>query len=209
MRRAAAEPLAWGGVASQWMGRNRRLVSVSAGVVAVLILCGAAVFVYVRHQRQQGEQELRQGILALQSGNAGDAVSHLETAARRLSSGEARQLALFYLGEAYSKHEQQAAAGEAYEKLSRAAQADSYVPQLAALALGREAERRGDAAQARQLYERAASLEGPLKAEALFAAARILEAASDRSGAASYYEKFLTEHPDSPLAELARQKVEK
>ena len=70
--------------------------------------------------------------------------------------------------------EQSDAAQHAYEQVLASSSGEgSYLAQLAILELGHNAERRGDVAQARGFYEQAAALEGPLKAEALLAAARV------------------------------------
>ena len=156
-------------------------------------------------------EELRTGLLALHSGHPADAVPHLELAQRQLPVGEARMLALFALGKAHQGgQEQSAAAKQVYEQvLALPTGEGSYFSQLALLELGHDAERRGDLAEARRSYERAAALEGPLQAEALLAVARVLDTAAEHTTAVSYYDKFLEAYPNSPLAEVVRQKVGK
>jgi tetratricopeptide (TPR) repeat protein len=191
------------------MEAHRSALSLGVGVLVVVALSGALGFLYVHRQQQRGGEELQRGIVALQGGDASEAVAYLQAAEQRLSSGEAEQLALFSLGEAYTRLGQLEAAREVYERLSQLSGTESYLSQLALLALGREAEQRNDLSRARQQYEKAASVEGPLRAEAMLATARILERAGERESAASYYEQFLTQYADTPLAEGVRQKVGK
>ncbi len=176
-----------------------------------MALCGIIWASYWGQQRRQGLEELRTGLLALYGGHPAEAVSPLELAQQRLSAGAARQLTLFALGKAHlMSQEQSDAAQQAYEQVLASSSGEGgYLAQLAILELGHTAERRGDLAQARRFYEQAAALEGPLKAEALLAAARVLDTPADYSTAAAYYEKFLEGYPNSPLAEVVRQKVGK
>jgi tetratricopeptide (TPR) repeat protein len=77
------------------------------------------------------------------------------------------------------------------------------------LELGREAERQEDLKHARHYYEQAAALEGPLKGLAALATARVLEALGENEIAGAYYEQFIETSPDSPLIEVARDKLGK
>ena len=210
-RRAAATTWLWQERWTQWLRQYRSLIQRGAGGIAVVVLCGIIWASYWGQQRRQGLEELRTGLLALYGGHPAEAVSPLELAQQRLSAGAARQLTLFALGKAHlMSQEQSDAAQQAYEQVLASSSGEGgYLAQLAILELGHTAERRGDLAQARRFYEQAAALEGPLKAEALLAAARVLDTPADYSTAAAYYEKFLEGYPNSPLAEVVRQKVGK
>jgi Tfp pilus assembly protein PilF len=68
-------------------------------------------------------------------------------------------------------------------------------------------ENTGADADARQKYEAAAGLDGPLKAEALVAAARLAEKLSDSGGAKVHYEQLVREFPTHPLLEVFQGKI--
>jgi tetratricopeptide (TPR) repeat protein len=154
--------------------------------------------------------ELRAGIQASQSGSVEGAVKNLEGAAHRLRDALSRKLAFLFLGKVHAQRQQEEAARQAYEQvIANPDDEGGYLSQLAFFELGHAAEQRGDLAQARQQYEHAAAREGPLQAEALLAAARVLEAAADRKAAAVYYERFLVQYASAPLAEMVRQKLGK
>lgn len=84
-----------------------------------------------------------------------------------------------------------------------------FLAQLARLSLGQVAEQKGDWVTARQHYEKGAELDGPARAEALLAAARVSALVKDDEAVTLYYKKFLEQYPDSPMGELLRQKIEK
>lgn len=186
--------------------------AVIAGGIAgvVLLLLG---FLYWGHQKQLGLDELRTGISALQNGDPNKAVAHLLDIRRSYLGSAERSLGLFYLGEAYATQGQKANALNAYEGALSASkenkEGDLYLQQVILLKLGQKAEQDGDLTQARQRYEQAGAVEGPLKTEALASAARTAEKSSDHSAAVAYYEKLLTQSPDSPLAEVFQKKAGK
>lgn len=173
-----------------------------------MVLCGAAWWAYWGYQQRTGLAELRAGIQVSQSGSVEGAVKNLEGAAHRLRDALARKLAFLFLGKVHAQRQQEEAARHAYEQVIANPDAEGgYLSQLAFFELGHAAEQRGDLAQARQQYEHAAAREGPLQAEALLAAARVLETAADRKAAAVYYERFLAQYGSAPLAEMVRQKL--
>lgn len=192
----------------QWMQRRRRLVRVVIGSVAVLVLCMGTLSIYWMRQRQQGLGELRKGLLALSAGDFSGAVDFLEHATHSLATGKAQQLSLLYLGEAYAAEKQPEMARLAYEKILANSEGEPYLTQLALFKLGRAAEQQGDLTQARQWYEKASTINGPVKPDSLFSTAQVLEAANDLNSARLYYEKLLSQYPDFSLGEIVRQKVE-
>lgn len=180
------------------------------GGVAGLLICGLSWYGYRYYQHRKGLEELRGGLIATEKGNLETAIARLEHATRQLPEGAARQLAFVELGKAFRSQGQEAAGRQAYERaLTESSEEDPLVSQLAMLELGREAERQEDLKHARHYYEQAAALEGPLKGLAALATARVLEALGENEIAGAYYEQFIETSPDSPLIEVARDKLGK
>lgn len=198
----------WIGELQQWVRSNRRLVRVALGSLAVLMLCVGILSIYWMRQRQQGLGELHKGLLALSAGDSSSAVASLEHATHSLATGKVQQLSLLYLGEAYAAEKKPEMAKSVYEKMLANSEGEPYLTQLALFKLGRAAEQQGDLTQARQWYEKASTINGPVKSDSLFSTAQVLEAANDASSARLYYEKLLSQYPDFPLGEIVRQKVE-
>jgi TolA-binding protein len=162
---------------------------------------------YWGYQQRQGQQALQQGLLALQNKDPATAVAHFQTAENSFAEVQSRQLALWYLGEAYTAQSQKEAAFEAYGKVASGGAKANYLEALALFKLGQEAERSGDIALARQRYEGAAGIESPVKGDSLLAVARVAEKAKDSQAARGAYDKFLEEFSTAPMAEVVRQKV--
>lgn len=193
-----------------WLQKHRGLVRVVIGGGLALVLCASALSIYWEQQRQRGLEELRKGLLALSRSDLQSAVSSLEHASRALPTGEAQQLSFLYLGEAYLLEKKPEMTKQAYEKIfSESVEGEPYIAQLALFKLGRDAEQRGDLSQARQWYAKSSAIEGPMKPDSLLATARVFEAMNDHSSALLHYEKLLSQHPDSPLGEIVRQKMGK
>lgn len=195
-------------VITQKIRDNQLAVGVVIGI-AVLLACGA---LYFRLQKTAALEHLRVGIATLQGGEAQKAVETLQKA-RSSSIGTTEQaLGLYYLGEAYAKLDKKDDALKSYEQglatVKRSA-GRSYLEQLLLVKLAQMEERRGAEAQARQHYEQAKEIDGPLKLEALAAAGRLAEKLNDPNAAKSYYEQLSSGSPSYPLTEIFQAKVGK
>jgi tetratricopeptide (TPR) repeat protein len=184
---------------------------VTGGLVGIILL-SVGIFFW-GYQKRVGLDELRTGIRALQSGDATKAVTQLRHIGRAYLGSTERSLGLFYLGEAYATQGDIANAVNAYEEALTASKNNNeenlYLQQVIFLKLGQTAEQQGNLAQARQRYEQAGGIEGPVKTEAIAAAARTVEKSNDPSAAATYYEKLLAQSPESPLAEVFQKRAGK
>ena len=197
----------WGREGWAWVQAHKRTVGIGGGGVIGVLVCWAALTVYGGYQHTIGLRELRTGIESLHDGALDNAVTHLRQAAEHCFDGTVRQLAFFQLGEAYQRQGREDAARQAYEAVLSSGNREHYLVQLALLELGQAAENQGDLERARERYTQAAALNGPAKPEALLAAARIIERVNDQSESQSYYEQFLAQYPNSPLASVVREKV--
>src|SRR5262249_49121183 len=140
---------------------------VTGGLVGIILL--SLGFFYWSYQKRVGLDELHAGIRALQSGDATKAITQLRHIDRAHLGSTERSLGLFYLGEAYAMLGDTAKAVNAYEEALTASknnnEENSYLQQVIFLKLGQAAEQRGDLAQARQRYEQAGEIAGPVKTE--------------------------------------------
>lgn len=193
-------------VLRSWVQVNHLAIGVVVGGVLLL----AVGSFYWSHQKASGLESLRKGIVTLQGGDAQKALNELQEAGSSSLSNAERALWLFYLGEAYTMLGRKEDASKAYEgalAAIRTNNSESYLRQLLLIKVAQGAENTGADADARQKYETAAGLDGPLKAEALVAAARLAEKLNDSGGAKVYYEQLVREFPTHPLLEVFQGKI--
>jgi len=191
-----------------WVQANR--VAIGSVVSLVVVLASGAL--YSRYQKAAAVENLRRGIATLQGGDAQKALEDLQKVRNSSVSNAEQALGLFYLGEAYATLGKKDDALKGYEDglvvLGRGSPG-TYIEQLLLVKSAQLAEGNGADALARQKYERAAEIDGPLKTEALVAAARLAEKLNDSAAAKAYYEKLSSISPAHPLAELFQGKVGK
>ena len=193
-------------VLRSWVQVNHLAIGVVVGGVLLL----AVGSFYWSHQKASGLESLRKGIVTLQGGDAQKALNELQEVGSSSLSNAERALWLFYLGEAYTMLGRKEDASKAYEgalAAIRTSNSESYLRQLLLIKVAQGAENTGADADARQKYETAADLDGPLKAEALVAAARLAEKLNDSGGAKVYYEQLVREFPAHPLLEVFQGKI--
>ena len=172
----------------------------------IFLLALLLIVVSSKRQTVNALESLRSGIALLQNGKNEEAISHLEKANRQFKSGDKAQLAEFYLLKAYRKTGEVDKARIFSESIDRSAKDSGYPLQMLLMSQGRNAEKRNDLQAARKAYEEAAALEGPFVGDALLALARITEASGDVPATVVAREKYLMSYPNSPLAEVLRQK---
>ena len=193
---------------SHWVRANR----VAIGSVVSLVVLLASGALYSRYQKAAALENLRRGIATLQGGDAQKALEDLQKVRNSSVSNAEQALGLFYLGEAYATLGKKDAALKGYEDglvvLGRG-NPGTYIEQLLLVKSAQLAEGNGADAPARQKYERAAEIDGPLKTEALIAAARLAEKLNDSAAAKAHYEKLSSVSPTHPLAELFQGKAGK
>jgi hypothetical protein len=213
-----------------WAEEHLRFIGWSASFILAILVIGIGLSMYRSFERESGLEAMRSGLAEMSNDQIASAIPYLESAADGLD-GNARQLALLKLGEAYKKQDQPSKARQAYEailnieseqdfldfiehslvqlRLKTERKEDRhYLVQFALVELGKTAEGDGDTDLARSRYTEAAEFKGPGQSEALLAAAKILEQANDTEGAQSYYQKFIESGVNSPLKELVEQKVD-
>ena len=192
----------------QWVQANRVAVG---GVIGLVVLLASGV-VYSRYQKAAALESLRRGISTLQSGDAQKALEDLQKVRTSSVNNAEQALGLFYLGEAYATLGNKDEALRGYEDalavLGRG-KTGTYIEQLLLIKIAQIEEAKGTDTLARQKYERAAEIDGPLRIEALAAAARLAEKLNDSLAAGAYYEKLSSLSPTHPLAELFQGKAGK
>ena len=191
------------------LGHWVRVNQLAIGSVAAIILLLVSGSFYWKYQKASALESLRRGILALQNGDAQKALEDLQKAENSSLSNTERTLGLFYLGEAYAALNKTDDAAKGYERalaVVNGSKPGSYLEQLLLIKLAQSAESKEADADARQKYEKAAALDGPLKSEALAAAARLAEKLTDSAAAKAHYEKLFSVSPTHPLVELFQGK---
>lgn len=191
----------------RWFEKNKTKLLQGAGIFFVVIVCSLLIIAYQRTQNFHARENLRLGIAEFQAGRLEKAIPLLEKARDLLGSGDEAQVAEIYLIETYTRQGQFDRTKELdvpHESVSE----DNYLTQITLLTLGRNAEGQKDQASARKFYEEAAAIaDGPLGADALLSLARVAEFTGDAVAAKDAREKFLATYPNSPLADIVRQKV--
>ncbi len=194
------------------LGHWVQVNQLAIGSVAAIILLLVSGSFYWKYQKASALESLRKGILTLQNGDAQKALEDLQKVGSSSLSNAERALGLFYLGEAYAALGKTDDASKGYEGALAAVSVSkpgSYLEQLLLIKLAQNAENKGADANARQRYEKAAALDGPLKTEALAAAARLAEKLNDSVAAKAHYEKLASVSPTHPLVELFQGKSRK
>lgn len=193
----------------RWFEENKSWLLKGAGIVFAVVMCGLLIVAYQRRQNFLALEKLRLGIAEFQAGRLQEAIPPLENAKDLLGSGERAQVANFYLTEAYVRQGQLDRIKDLIAPRGSSTEND-YLSQIILLTQGRNAEKQNDQATARKFYEDAAALaDGPLGADALVGLARVAEFAGDTNAANAAREKFLAAYPNSPFADIIRQKLGK
>jgi tetratricopeptide (TPR) repeat protein len=194
----------------RWFEENKSRLFKGAGVFFTVVACGLLIIAYQRHQDFLALEKLRLGIAELQAGRLEEAIPLLEKAKDLLGpEDDGTQVANFYLTEVYVRQGQLDQIKDLVVPRDSSTEND-YLFQLLLLTQGRSAEKQNDQANARKLYEDAAALsDGPLGADALLGLARVTESTGDTAAANAAREKFLTSYPNSPFADIVRQKLDK
>ena len=189
--------------------KNRYWLLGGGGAAIVLFFATLLFMVIGKHQKASALESLRDGIAMLQNGKAEEAILPLEKVKTHFRSGDEVQLAEFYLFEAYSQTGKEDKAKTLSEKMHRSGKDSGYLSQLLFLSQGRNAEKWNDLQAARKAYEEATTFEGPFSGDALLALARVAEASGDTSATVTAREKYLLSYPNSPLADILKQKSSK
>jgi tetratricopeptide (TPR) repeat protein len=198
-----------GGAILTWVQRYRALLM---GVSALIVFVVMGMW-YMGHRTQVALDDLRVGVAEFQAGNGEKAISHLERVRGASAVGaEAQALGNFYLGEAYMKAERKDDAKKAFEEalalVKSNGEKSAYLQQMILMKLAQDAMLRGDQAQARQWYDQAAVIEGPLQSEAIVQAGLVVKK-TDKAAATTYYEKLIAKDANHPLADVLGERVGK
>ncbi len=197
----------WSTVA-HWVRANQITIGASVGILVLLV--GGSL--YWQHQKNLALTSLRRGIAAIQSGDAQKAISELQNTGSSSLGDVERALGLLYLGDALVLAGKKDDAVKSYADalvVVRRGKPGTYLEQLLLVKAGQMAEVKGADADARQKYEQAAEIVGPLQIEALAVAARLAEKLNDSAGARVHYEKLASVDAMHPLAEVFQGKSEK
>jgi len=189
--------------------KNRYWLFVGGGAAVLLFFATLLIIIIGKHQRTSALESLHDGIVMLQNGKAKEAILPLENVKTYFRSGSEVQLTEFYLFEAYRQSGERDKEKTLFEKRNRSGKDSEYLLQMLLLSQGRNAEKWNELQAARKAYEEATTLEGPFFGDALLALARVADMSGDPSATATAREKYLLSYPNSPLAEILRQKNSK
>jgi len=191
----------------EWMRTHGARVAMIAGAVAAIMLAVVGVRTMRAAQLRQANDEFAQGLAAYRANRFGDAVTQLTEVATRWHATPVGSMARIYLGLAEIQNDNIDGAVAALQQVLGAPELPSYLRQQAAQDVGVGLERKGDAKAAAQQYAAAAAMDGPYRAWALLAEARLREQLGERAEARALYERFVAEFPDAPERELASAKL--
>lgn len=188
-----------------WAQTHRqRVVQGAIAVVAVLLLVGLAN-VYRRANVQRANEMLAQGLSDFRTSQwdrAGDSLSKVASAWPSSSPGQLAALVAAQADIRTGRLERVATHLANPENFARLA---PYLAQQATLAKALAEEKAGRFAEAATLAERAATLQGPYAASALYEAGRLYLRAGNSAKAKELYERLTREFPSAPEAEWAKK----
>jgi len=196
-------------VERKWLEEHKAKLFTGIGGVVGLCILLLFLIAYQRRQNTIALEHLRLGIASFHAEKFTEAIPFLEKAKNLLGPRKiASQVALFYLNEAFVRSGQLDQIKLTVDELPLSSK-EAYLSQIILLSLGRIVEKRGDKTSARELYDKAAALEGPLNADALLKMGYLAEAVGDNNATVAAREKFLEAHPNSPLADIVRKHLGK
>lgn len=188
--------------------RDHQTVLIAAGVAVLVLAVIGLIFARARGVRnREASGQFQQAQIQLESGSAATAATQFASLEATASGTPFGQLAGLYEGHALLQQGDAAGAATAYSEYLSTTSATDYLRQQALLGLGRTKEAAGDVPGALDSYSQAEKLEGPLRADAAFGAARMLEAQGQTNQARAIYIRLLKESPEGWLREIVATKV--
>lgn len=185
--------------------RHTRSIVIVGSLLGMGSLGGGAWTVWANYQHDRGLTHLQVGLAAIEASEYEQAIEVL-TRAESVLRGESRGLAALYLGEAYEKNDEAAAAKAAYEGAATSDDAGGYIKQLAFLRLGYGAEQAEDLDSAESWYRESSIIEGPGMSEALLALGEVLEKMEGGRPPQPYID-LLRRFPDTPFAKFIEMRI--
>ncbi len=192
----------------EWMRTHGNRVGVIAGVLAAVILVLVGLRSMRSAQLRQANDELGQALAVYRANRFGDAVAQFTEVATRWHATPVGSMARIYLGLAEAQNSNLDGAIAALQEVLEQPELPSYLRQQAVQDVAIALERKGDAKAAAQQYATAAAMDGPYRAGALLAEARLREQLGEPAQARALYERFVAEFPDAAEHEFASAKIE-
>jgi predicted negative regulator of RcsB-dependent stress response len=170
-----------------------RVIFGAVGLIAILGVVFGVRF-YWQHQQRLAAEQFYQAVGALNQKDYKNAASGFAEVASSYPSRDLGRLSRLYLGSTYLDQGEPAKARDALTEFLQNGGPPPFV-QLALCQLGAANENLNDFKQAQSAYARAAAIQGPQRARAELASARMLVKLGNRSGAIAAYQGFLKENP--------------
>jgi predicted negative regulator of RcsB-dependent stress response len=182
--------------ALEWARANQRTLVV-AGIAAVLIVVGVSGFIALRRARQRdANADLARALISYRDDKPSDAAKQLSEVSQRWPSTAAGEFAALVAADAELRAANAKAAIAGFESVLAAPELPPYLRQQAVLGYGAALEQQGQAKEALAKYSEAAETDGPYKAQAMLAAARVHDALGQHSEAVALYQKLQQDFPD-------------
>lgn len=190
-----------------WAREHQTVLVAAAFGLLVLAVIGLLLIQGRAARNQDASARFQQAQQQLEAGNAAAAAMQFAGIEANASSTPYGRLAGLFEGHARLAEGDAAAAATAYSEFLSSASAPEYIRQQALLGLARAKEAAGDTAGALDSYTQAEKLDGPLRADAAFGAARMHEAQGQADRAREIYARLLKDAPDGWMRPLVAAKV--
>jgi tetratricopeptide (TPR) repeat protein len=190
-----------------WAREHQSLLAACVGVVVVIGVLGLLVARSRAARTEAAAIDFRVAHTLFEARKfheAADAFAALGQSAGGTTFG---RLAGLYRGHALARQGDTAGAATAYTEYLATSPEASYLRQEALVGLGRAKETSGDAAGALDAYTQAAAVDGPFKADAMLASARLQEASGQSEAARATYGRLMAEARDPDLRALLAAKL--
>ncbi len=173
---------------------NLTQVITSAAIVLAASLIAFGIYTYERHRDDVAGDRFYSAMAQLNQKNYREAESDFGKLAEDEPGRRVGQLSRFYLASAYLEDGKPDKARDALIAFL-ASSHDPTFTNLALDELGVTYEKLGDYKKAEGAYSQAASVDGPMQAQAQLGLARMMLKQGNKTGAIKIYQQYLQEHP--------------
>ena len=190
-----------------WARANQRPLLV-AGIAALLVVLGISGLVGLRRARQRdANADLARALSSYREGKPADVAKQLSEVSDRWSSTSPGQFAGLLAAEAEVRAGDPKSAIAGFESVLALRGLPPYLRQQAVLGYGSALEQEGQTKEALGKYSEAVEMDGPYKAPAMLAAARLHDALGEHAEAVALYKKVQQDFPDVASREGVEPKL--
>ena len=193
--------------------RKKQLVSAAVAII-VLIVVVSVWRVYAANRNAAAQTQLSHAINAFNDPNIKSdkerfekTLSEAQKTRDSYGSSSAGAIAQYYMGLSYEGLGDTAKAGENLQQVIQ--HGDENIAGVARFALAGIYKKHGDSAKAEELYKQLYEKGGYARSAAAYELAKLNEANNKLDEAKNYYQKIVSEFPDSPFRQDAEQALKR